>query len=131
MSPIDSQDHHNPVFSSGGSQRRSRLEVKIAIMQAIFEGAVKPAHIMYRSNLSWNIAHNALSLMEKQGLVITADSEGRRCYFLTEKGVRILNTYSCLKNQFEPLPLVPIGGRREQQQNDHTDSSSGAIKVPC
>jgi len=97
-------------------------------MQAIFEGAVKPAHIMYHSNLSWNIAHNALNLMEKQGLVITADSEGRRCYFLTEKGVRILNTYSSLKNQFEPLPLVPIGGTKE---NDRTDSSSGAMKVPC
>jgi predicted transcriptional regulator len=130
MSPVGSQDqdHHNRIFSSGGSQRRSRLEVKIDIMRAIFEGAVKPAHIMYRSNLSWNIAHNALSLMEKQGLVITADSEGRRCYFLTEKGVRVLNTYKSLKNELEPLPLVSIGGTKE---NDRTNSSSGAIKVPC
>ena len=118
MPPDDSQDHQSRAFSSSSSQRRSRLEVKIDIMQAIFQGAVKPAHIMYRSNLSWNIAHNALNLMEKQGLVITNESEGRRCYFLTKKGIRVLNTFTSLKNQLESPPLVSIGGTGENSQTD-------------
>jgi len=120
MFSADGKEHRsNPAFSSSSSQRRSRLEVKIDIMQAIYQGATKPAHIMYRSNLSWNIAHNALNLMEKQGLVITTESEGRRSYHLTEKGVRVLRTFSSLKIQFEALPLIII-----KESSTHSDPTA-------
>jgi len=86
-------------------------------MQAISHGATKPAHIMYRSNLSWSIAHNALSIMEKQGLVITKASEGRRSYHLTDKGVRVLKTFASLKNQLEVLPLISVSGVRAEYKS--------------
>ncbi len=83
------------------------MEVKIDIMRAIREGAGRPTHIMYRSNLSWSVMQNFIYSMELQGLVITRDSEGRKAYSLTEKGQRVLDTYLSVRKQLDALtPIV-------------------------
>jgi predicted transcriptional regulator len=88
------------------SARRSKLEVKIDIMRAITEGAGRPTHIMYRSNLSWSVMQNFIHNMEIQGLVVTKDSEGRKSYALTEKGQRVLETYLSVRKQLDVISPV-------------------------
>ena len=92
--------------------RRSKMEVKIDIMKAIADGSGRPTHIMYRSNLSWAVMRNVMKVLEQQGLVISKEIEGRRNYVLTDKGVRVLQTYSSVKNQLESIPvLVQVGSK--------------------
>ena len=92
--------------------RRSKMEVKIDIMQAIAGGSGRPTHIMYRSNLSWAVMRSVMKALEQQGLVISREIEGRRSYVLTDKGSRVLQTYRSVKNQFESLPvLLQVGSK--------------------
>ncbi len=94
--------------------RRSKMEVKIDIMQAIAEGAGRPTHIMYRSNLSWAVMRNFMKLLEQQALVATDRVDGRKTYVLTEKGIRVLQTYANVKKQLDTLaPLITVGGEPE------------------
>ncbi len=90
------------------------MEVKIDIMQAIAEGAGRPAHIMYRSNLSWSIMRSFIDLLEKQGLVVSNEVYGKRSYTLTDKGARVLQTYLSVRNQLDAAP-VPISSSAEKE----------------
>jgi predicted transcriptional regulator len=82
------------------------MEVKIDILQAIAEGAGRPTHIMYRSNLSWAVMRNFIRMLEEQGLVSSNVVEGRKNYVLTQKGIRVLDTYSNVRKQLESPPLI-------------------------
>ena len=86
--------------------RRSKMEVKIDILQAIAEGAGRPTHIMYRSNLSWAVMRNFIRALEEQGLVTASDVEGRKNYVLTAKGIRVLETYANVRRQLEAPQLI-------------------------
>ena len=82
------------------------MEVKIDILQAISEGAGRPTHIMYRSNLSWAVMRNFIKTLEEQGLVNSTVVEGRKNYVLTQKGIRVLDTYSNVRKQLESPQLI-------------------------
>ena len=82
------------------------MEVKIDILQAIAEGAGRPTHIMYRSNLSWAVMRNFIKMLEEQGLVISTVVEGRKNYVLTPKGNRVLDTYANVRKQLETPQLL-------------------------
>jgi predicted transcriptional regulator len=82
------------------------MEVKIDILQAIAEGAGRPTHIMYRSNLSWAVMRNFIKILEEQDLVSSNVVEGRKNYVLTQKGIRVLDTYSNVRKQLEAPQLV-------------------------
>jgi len=82
------------------------MEVKIDILQAISEGAGRPTHIMYRSNLSWAVMRNFIKIMEEQGLVSSNVVEGRKNYVLTQKGTRVLETYTNVRKQLESPQLI-------------------------
>lgn len=93
--------------SRSSSARRSRMEVEIDIMQAISDGAGRPTHIMYRSNLSWSVMQSFIRSMESQGLLVIRAAEGRKSYALTEKGQRVLETYHSVKKQLDIVaPIV-------------------------
>jgi predicted transcriptional regulator len=82
------------------------MEVKIDILQAIAEGAGRPTHIMYRSNLSWAVMRNFIKILEEQGLVASTIIEGRKNFVLTPKGIRVLDTYSNVRKQLESPQLI-------------------------
>jgi predicted transcriptional regulator len=82
------------------------MEVKIDILQAIAEGAGRPTHIMYRSNLSWAVMRNFIKLLEEQGLVSSNVVEGRKNYVLTQKGNRVLDTYANVRKQLETPEII-------------------------
>jgi len=82
------------------------MEVKIDILQAIAEGAGRPTHIMYKSNLSWAVMRNFIKMLEEQGLVISTVVEGRKNYVLTPKGNRVLETYANVRRQLESPQVI-------------------------
>jgi predicted transcriptional regulator len=82
------------------------MDVKIDILQAILEGAGRPPHIMYRSNISWASMRNFINFLEDQGLVSSVYEEGRKNYILTQKGTRVLETYANVRVQLESLQLI-------------------------
>jgi predicted transcriptional regulator len=84
------------------------MEVRIDIMQAIAEGAGRPTHIMYRSNLSWSIMQTFIRTLEQQGLIVRNDIDGKKNYTLTEKGFRVLRTYLSVRQQLEISTPVPL-----------------------
>jgi predicted transcriptional regulator len=89
--------------------RRSNMEVKMDILQAIFEGARRPTHIMYRSKLSWDAYLNLITGLEEMELVSLGKVEERKIYKLTDKGARVLETYAQVLEQFGSLQLtVPL-----------------------
>lgn len=95
------------VEGQSSGLRRSKMEVKIDIMQAIAEGAGRPTHIMYRSNLSWAVMRSFIKALESQGLILSSQIDGKKSYVLTEKGTRVLKTYASVRNQLESLaPLI-------------------------
>lgn len=94
--------------------RRSRMEVKIDILRAISEGIGRPAHIMYRSNLSWSNMHELVNEMERRSLIRLVENGGKRNYVLTEKGLRVLQNYNTLRSQLEMIVAAPqIAARSE------------------
>jgi predicted transcriptional regulator len=90
------------------SRRRSKLEVKISILKAISEGATRQTHIMYRSNLSWSFAHMFIRTMEKQGLISTVVSKGRKSFTLTDRGKRALEAYTVVSTELDFDSLEPL-----------------------
>jgi predicted transcriptional regulator len=88
--------------------RRSRMEVKIDILLAIKEGAGRPTHIMYRSNLSWTVMQGFIRTLEVQGLVRTETIERKKTYLLTEKGERVLKTYLSVRKRIDELKPIPL-----------------------
>lgn len=82
------------------------MEVKIDILQAIAEGAGRPTHIMYKSNLSWAVMRNFIKMLEEQGLVVSTVVEGRKNYILTPKGNRVLETYANVRKQLESPQII-------------------------
>jgi predicted transcriptional regulator len=86
--------------------RRSKMEVKIDILQAISKGTVRPTHIMNQSNLSWATMRNFMKTLEDQGLVMPNYFEGRKNYVLTQKGIRVLDAYANVRGQLESLQLI-------------------------
>jgi predicted transcriptional regulator len=84
------------------------MEVKIDILQAIKEGAGRPTHIMYRSNISWSVLQGFIKTLEIQGLVRTETSERKKRFLLTEKGERVLKTYLSVRTQIDALTAAPL-----------------------
>jgi predicted transcriptional regulator len=95
--------------------RRSNMEVKIDVLQAIFEGVGRPTHIMNRTNLSWATCRSFIKSLEELGLVSGSDVKGRKDYALTEKGGRVVETYANLTAQAGFLQLIaPVRATRSR-----------------
>ena len=88
------------------SQRRSKLEIRLKILDAVRNGVEKPTRIMYAANLSWKPTQRILSRLTEQGLVAevsdTESVKSRRKYKITEKGIAVLDYFD------EAKKLLPI-----------------------
>ncbi|HXQ92413.1 MAG TPA: winged helix-turn-helix domain-containing protein [Nitrososphaerales archaeon] len=100
-------------YFAAARQRRSRLEIKITILDAISRGNQRLAHIMYYAKLPPRMCGSIVRTMEQQGLVvILPPEEGRKAkrYALTERGKRALDSYLAIikQLQLESLEEVPL-----------------------
>jgi len=87
--------------------RRSVLELKIEILQAISEGASKQSHVIQKSNISWSMAQNFIRRLEMQGLIEAKRTKGRKTFAITERGTRVLNSYSSMIKGLElDIPIA-------------------------
>ena len=89
------------------SKKRNHLEVIRDILQVINNrnGIIKPTHILYKSNLSYQMMEEYLSeLIEKKFIVEHKAKEGKT-YSITEKGFNYLNKYSLIADFTESFGL--------------------------
>ena len=114
------------------SGKRGRMEMAMSVMKAMANGDSRPTNIMYSSNMCWNVVSSYLANMESQGLIVCKSSvrnlsvkrrgwsgtgsghkerETNRHYFLTEKGLDLLNRYLEVFNVVQSCQNKPM---REQ-----------------
>jgi len=79
------------------TQKRSRLEIYLDVLQAIKKGVNKPTRIMYRTNLSWTPLQRILNSMISQGLVIKRENKSKKLYEITEKGLNVLRYFDKIR----------------------------------
>jgi predicted transcriptional regulator len=93
-------------YFAADRQRRSRLEIKIIVMQAIAEGRQRQSHIMYYAKLPSRMCARIVRTMEQQGLIEAAVKQegGRKVkrFALTERGKRSLDSYLVIMNALKP-----------------------------
>ncbi|MDG6904753.1 MAG: hypothetical protein JRN20_03085 [Nitrososphaerota archaeon] len=97
--------------------RRSVLELKVEILQAISDGASKQAHVIQKSNISWSMAQNFIRKLETQGLIEAKRIKGRKTFGITERGQRVLTSYSSMIKGLElDLQTSPVQPQKVQAQ---------------
>ncbi|PSN82995.1 hypothetical protein B9Q04_01800 [Candidatus Marsarchaeota G2 archaeon BE_D] len=79
--------------------RRSLLEIRMSILQAVYEGAELPTQIMFKANLSWNALQEHLSYLMYLGLVDEKNVRGHKRYTITERALRVLAVYDDLTRE--------------------------------
>jgi len=92
--------------------RRSRLELVFDILQAIQNkgGAIKPTHLMYKSNLSHKLLSSYLDELILKEMIEIIEKEGKRrkvtkVVALTEKGSTFLAEFRRIKDFTEAFGL--------------------------
>ena len=98
-------------------ERRSKLEIYLAVLQIIKGGTSKPTRIMYSANNSWQPLMLALGSMVSQGLVREIDVRDTRrkrdrrttkVYEITMKGEQVAQYFKGAKALGIDADMVPI-----------------------
>lgn len=83
------------------SERRSKLEIMLKVLEAVREGVDKPTRIMYAVNMSWNPTQEVLARLVEDALIqVTEEPGGRRSkkrYEITEKGANVIRYFQGVK----------------------------------
>jgi predicted transcriptional regulator len=88
------------------TNRRSKLEIYVDIMEEIRGGTILPTRIMYAANLSWKPLQQILKSLVTQELIeeVSAeegDKRTKKAYHLTEKGMNVLHYFRTAKELVE------------------------------
>ena len=88
------------------TNRRSKLEIYIDILEEIHNGVIIPTKIMYGANLSWKPLQQILTSLVTQELIeeVTAEKGDKRtkiAYNLTEKGMNVIRYFNKAKELVE------------------------------
>jgi len=99
------------------SHKRSKLEIYLEVMKAIYRGTEKPTRIMYKTNLSWRPLTNVLKSLQDQGFITGHKKRNHTVYKVTEKRKKraqiLQRSHDPHQNQMTPyfsLEQVPIIG---------------------
>lgn len=82
------------------ARKRTRLEVIKDILEVIKakNGRIKPTHILYKSNLSYQMMDDYLKELIEKELIRELKTKNGRTYILTDKGFSFLSEYSRIKD---------------------------------
>lgn len=99
------------------TNRRSKLEIYIDILEEIRNGVIIPTRIMYGANLSWKPLQQILKSLVTQELIVEymaeeGDKRTKKTYKLTEKGLNVLRYFSKAKELVEKETMPQIGNWR-------------------
>jgi len=90
------------------SQRRSKLDIVLNVLNAVKGGIDKPTRIMYFANLSWKPTQNILGSLVEQSLLTEIERPGnkrsKKSYKITEKGLNVLKYFEGA-NDLIDIPL--------------------------
>jgi predicted transcriptional regulator len=77
------------------TKKRTRLEVIKDILEVIKakNGKIKPTHILYKSNLSYQMMEDYLDELIEKELIREQKAKQGRTYMLTDKGFEFLSEY--------------------------------------
>lgn len=81
------------------AERREKLDIIKDILEAIRDkgGAIKPTHLLYKSNLSHDSMKRYVSeLMDRELLAELEDKTGKK-FTITDKGLKFLTDYQQIK----------------------------------
>lgn len=80
-------------------KKRTRIEVMHDILDVIRQksGKIKPTHILYRSNLSYQMMDEYLTELITKGFITEQKLKQGRTYLITQKGLNFLSKYSMIK----------------------------------
>lgn len=83
--------------------RRSKLDLYLDVLMAVKNGINRPTNILYKCNLSYKNCKEILRTLTEQGLIIIIknESNGRRIYKITERGINVLK-------YFNDAPVLPV-----------------------
>jgi predicted transcriptional regulator len=89
------------------TNRRSRLEIIYDLLNSIREkgGAIKPTHLLYKSNLSHKKMTEYTSELMEKGFMEEREKEGKKIYALTDKGLEYVNEFQRMKRFSESFGL--------------------------
>ncbi len=81
-------------------KKRTRLEIMHDILKVVRNknGKIKPTHILYKSNLSYQMMDEYLKELIEKGFLVEGKTKSGRTYSLTEKGFNFLDKYSLIKD---------------------------------
>jgi predicted transcriptional regulator len=81
--------------------RRSKVEVYCDVLYAVGSGAEKPTHIMYKSNLSYNVLAGYIEKLSNKGLIISEELNAKKRYHLSERGFEVLKQFLILRQELD------------------------------
>ncbi len=81
------------------SVRRDKLQIIYDILKSIQNKGdrIKPTHLLYKSNLSYNKMKDYVKDLKKRGLLTEEEDRGKRFYRLTDQGRKFIVDYDKIK----------------------------------
>ena len=89
------------------AKKRERLEVIRDILDSIKQNRqIKPTRLLYSSNLSPQMFKDYINELITKGFIkLDVDSEDKKTFSLTKKGMDFLNEYRTIRNFIENFGL--------------------------
>ena len=73
------------------AERRSKFEIIYDILALIQrEGKIKPTHVLYKGNLSYDRLEKYIGELKDKGLIEEFKEKDKTFYRITEQGIRIV-----------------------------------------
>jgi len=79
-------------------KKRNRLEIIRDILKVIRDrnGRIKPTHILYKSNLSYQMMEDYLEELKAKGFITEIKAKKGKTYAITEKGMNYIDKYAII-----------------------------------
>ncbi len=89
------------------NKKRNSLEIIRDILEVVRQknGKVKPTHILYKSNLSYQMMDEYLQDLIFKGFIIESKTKTGRTYSITNKGLAYLEKYKLISDFTESFGL--------------------------
>ncbi len=88
------------------AERRNKFQIILDLLNLIYQkGKIKPTHLLYGGNLSYDRLKKYVSELEEKGLISQIQEKDKSFYIITEKGINFINEAKKLKELTEAFGL--------------------------
>lgn len=78
---------------AGKTYRRSRLELYLDVLKAIYHGRQAPSRVVYAANLSYDRVVNCINFLIDHNLVEQIEGSTKKRYVTTERGKNVVKYF--------------------------------------